>query len=214
MGKLYSYNSKLKSGYALMLSIVVSSIVLSIGLSLFNIVQKELILSATGRDSQFAFYSADGGIECALYWDIKQLAFPESGVDWYLVSEPPTPGTGGADCGLTDFTDSSSRYVAALNDGGTAYECVTNPGPPPVTSCSGNENDIVTVTFQVKFQNAVSDASPGSCAQVTITKDDPDNGGTDPVRTTIESKGYNDECQSDGAFDNPALVERAISVVY
>ena len=47
-------------GYALILSIVVSSVVLSIGLSLLNIVQKEIILSATGRDSQFAFYAADG----------------------------------------------------------------------------------------------------------------------------------------------------------
>src|SRR3989344_3339343 len=110
MEKQHFYNSKPESGYALMLSIVVSSIVLSIGLSLFNIVQKELILSATGRDSQFAFYSADGGVECAMYWDIKKLAFPESGADWYLVSNPPAPGASGADCGLTDFTALSSQY--------------------------------------------------------------------------------------------------------
>ena len=34
-----------------------------------------MALSGTGRDSQFAFYAADVGAECALYWDLKHHVF-------------------------------------------------------------------------------------------------------------------------------------------
>src|SRR3989344_8638979 len=104
-------------GYALMLSIVVSSIVLSIGLSLFNIVQKELILSATGRDSQFAFYSADGGIECALYWDIKQLALPANLAESQGDNSPTEPVHTGTECGETDFSGGGGVWEASISDG-------------------------------------------------------------------------------------------------
>lgn len=33
--------------------------------------QKEVFLSTLGRDSQYAFYAADAGAECALYWDFR-----------------------------------------------------------------------------------------------------------------------------------------------
>lgn len=62
-------------GFTLLLSVLIASLLLSIGLSIFNIALKELILSSSGRDSQFAFYAADSGTECALYWDIKESAF-------------------------------------------------------------------------------------------------------------------------------------------
>lgn len=58
-------------GYVLLLSILVSGIILSIGVGIANITLKGLVLSSTSRESQFAFYAADGGNECALYWDVK-----------------------------------------------------------------------------------------------------------------------------------------------
>ncbi len=195
-----------RGGYALMLSIVVSSVVLSIGLSLLNIVQKELILSGTGRDSQFAFYAADAGLECVLYWDIHEQAFPSSETDWNSGAPPLSSGDG---CGKTDFGDSGeSQWIAVLDDGATPYGCVT-AGDPPVTTCSGHEDDIVTLTFQIDF--SAQDAPHGSCAKITVTKTgNGQTGGNYEVRTTADSKGYNDEC----SLDNPALVERGISVSY
>jgi len=58
-------------GFTLLLAALVSSIVLALGTSIFVLAQKELTLSSTGRDSQFAFYAADTGAECALYWDVR-----------------------------------------------------------------------------------------------------------------------------------------------
>ena len=32
---------------------------------------RQVLLSGTGRDSQYAFYAANTGIECAMYWDLQ-----------------------------------------------------------------------------------------------------------------------------------------------
>lgn len=57
-------------GFTLVISILIASLVLSVGVSILNISLKEKQLSASGRDSQIAFHNADSGIECALYWDL------------------------------------------------------------------------------------------------------------------------------------------------
>ena len=70
-----SYPRPGEHGFTLLLAALISSIVLALGTSIFGIVQKELILSSIGRDSQHAFYAADSGAECALYWDIRHELF-------------------------------------------------------------------------------------------------------------------------------------------
>ena len=62
-------------GFTLIFSVLISSILVALGSAIFDLVSKEIILSSAGRESQFAFYAADTGIECALYWDYKQNAF-------------------------------------------------------------------------------------------------------------------------------------------
>lgn len=61
---------KQQYGVALLLSLLVVSAALSVSLGVANMVLGELLLSSTGRDSQIAFYTADSGVECALYWDL------------------------------------------------------------------------------------------------------------------------------------------------
>ena len=84
-------------GFTLLLSALIASIALSIGTSIFVLAQKELTLSSIGRDSQFAFYAADSGAECALYWDVRNQLFPTS-----------TPTTVSVACdGQTNQTDAT-----------------------------------------------------------------------------------------------------------
>lgn len=66
-------------GFTLFISILVGSLMLSIGFSIFNLTFKELLLSASARDSQIAFYAADTGLECALYYDQKENVFTITG---------------------------------------------------------------------------------------------------------------------------------------
>ncbi|MCK5021640.1 MAG: pilus assembly PilX N-terminal domain-containing protein [Candidatus Pacebacteria bacterium] len=60
------------NGFVSVLAILLANVFLILGLSVFNIASRELTLSSGARESLFAFYAADGGMECALYWDIKQ----------------------------------------------------------------------------------------------------------------------------------------------
>ena len=60
-----------KRGFALLFAVFIAGLMTTIGLAIFNITIKEVTLSGTGRESQFAFYAADTGAECALYWDSK-----------------------------------------------------------------------------------------------------------------------------------------------
>jgi len=64
-----------EGGFTILLAALVASLVLSLGISVFAIAQKQLILSSLSRTSQYAFYAADTGAECALYWDLRHLAF-------------------------------------------------------------------------------------------------------------------------------------------
>lgn len=61
-----------KRGFALTLALLIVSIVTSIGLSVFEIFFIELGLTRNINESQHAFYAADTGGECVLYWDLKK----------------------------------------------------------------------------------------------------------------------------------------------
>lgn len=50
---------------------LVGALALGIGLAIYDLTARELDLSATATQSQYAIYAADSGAECALYWDNK-----------------------------------------------------------------------------------------------------------------------------------------------
>jgi hypothetical protein len=63
-----------RSGFALLFSIVVVSVVVITTLAVSSIVRRGLELTSVGERSMEAFFAADAGLECALYWDIKERA--------------------------------------------------------------------------------------------------------------------------------------------
>ena len=77
MKKLFAHHA-VKRGFTLLIAVLVSSVMLSIGVAIYNIVSKQVILSSAGRESQFAFFAADTGVECVLYWDSNFDAFSSS----------------------------------------------------------------------------------------------------------------------------------------
>ena len=68
-------SSSKKRGFVLLIAVIVASLMLVLASAMFTLVQKEIILSSLGRDSQYAFYTADSALECALYWDFQKQAF-------------------------------------------------------------------------------------------------------------------------------------------
>ena len=79
-------------GFTLLLAAIISSIVLSLGVSIYQIVSKELALSSLGRDSQLAFYAADTGAECALFWDVRFGYFATSAPATVVAPDPRCDG--------------------------------------------------------------------------------------------------------------------------
>lgn len=64
---------KKEKGFTLLFAVLLAVLVLAVGTSVINIAMKQVILTGIGRESQFAFYAANTGIECALYWDYRDL---------------------------------------------------------------------------------------------------------------------------------------------
>lgn len=62
---------KKNQGFTLIISIVVTSMMLIISFAVVNIAVRQLVISSSNEQSQIAFYNADSGIECAVYWDFR-----------------------------------------------------------------------------------------------------------------------------------------------
>jgi Tfp pilus assembly protein PilX len=79
--KFFKFQSRIcdsRRGMTLFISISIVSILLMIIYSLVSIVIKGTQFAATGRESQYAYYAAESGLECAIYWDTEADAFATS----------------------------------------------------------------------------------------------------------------------------------------
>ena len=63
-----------RQGFALLVAVIFMSVVLTLGLALGSLGYKQQILASGAIASQYAFYAADAGMECALYAD-QQLDY-------------------------------------------------------------------------------------------------------------------------------------------
>lgn len=62
-------------GIALLFTLLIISVAISLAIGVFNIILGELEIGEGSRESMRAFYAADSGVECILYWDLKEQAF-------------------------------------------------------------------------------------------------------------------------------------------
>jgi len=69
---------KKNKGMTLFIAVTIMGILLFISFAVVNITIKATLFASSGRDSQFAFYAADSGLECALYWDSQFDSFSTS----------------------------------------------------------------------------------------------------------------------------------------
>lgn len=58
-------------GFTLFMAVIVMSTLLLVAVGIVTLAVRQLLTSSSARESQYAFYAADSGIECALYWDIQ-----------------------------------------------------------------------------------------------------------------------------------------------
>ncbi|MES2087855.1 MAG: pilus assembly PilX N-terminal domain-containing protein [Patescibacteria group bacterium] len=94
-----------QKGFALLFAVLASSVFLSIGIAIWNISLRQVLFSSFGRESQVAFYAADAGIECALFYDTKH--------DYFNPDDPATV----MNCGGGDvMIDPDANPVFTISD--------------------------------------------------------------------------------------------------
>jgi hypothetical protein len=155
-----SYKSG-ERGFSLFIAMIVSAVLLIIAVAVTDMATKETIFSSFGRESQYAIFAADAGIECALYWDSKFNSFATS-----------TPGAPINCNGVTMSTGGSIPSGQAQ-----ATSTLTRIGG------GGNSNPTSAFGFSLNSGTNLTNA----CAIVTVNKyyDGPD------LITHIFSRGYN-----------------------
>lgn len=67
-------SNRANKGIAIYLAVVVTAALILVSFAVLSLAIKEIGTSAAARDSQGAFYAADSGVECALYWDLKNAS--------------------------------------------------------------------------------------------------------------------------------------------
>lgn len=76
MKKLFNTYFSDNRGITIYIAVTITAALILVSFSIINITLKQITLSSTGRDSQAAFYAADSGIECALYWNLRNPTNP------------------------------------------------------------------------------------------------------------------------------------------
>lgn len=96
----FSFSRRKNSdGYTLLVAALIGTFLLSISFSIVTLTAKEVRLAAATRDSQLAFYAADIGIECGIYWDIKY----SGGASAFATSSSSNEPSSGINCSQNDI---------------------------------------------------------------------------------------------------------------
>jgi Tfp pilus assembly protein PilX len=162
--KLKPVNIEIKSnkGFTLLVAIITTSLLLIVSFVVSNIALKQVLLSSASQESQYAYFNADSGLECAIHWDLKD---PTS-----------TPFNPSASSNIT--CNSQTMVVGGSNSSTFAFDLTKGCATVIVTKNINN-----TTTIQSKGYNT---CSPGAARKyergVEITYD---NGSVVPTYTNV-----------------------------
>lgn len=212
-------NSSSKRGVVLLISVLVASVALAVGLGVYQRTYKELYFSSFWKQTQIASVAADSGLECATYWDLHPSATPQC----FTVTVPGLVAGGSSATytytGGMEFVSTPTPQCPC--DTGGAYEC--NGGA--LGSFTGTDIGLIcydwwgsgfpSLIYDRTAVGGASGVSPGSfdldtyngCVKITITKPAPSG-----LSTRIEARGYNNTCAT--IATNPRTVERGLYVEY
>lgn len=134
-----------KKGFTLFIAIVVMGALLLISTSIVNIAVKQSLIANSGKESQVAFYAADTGMECALFWDVKN----SSGQSAFATS------TGSTIYCNRDSSNQSNQWVV----GGSSVSTINRIDFLPDPYCA-----IVTVTKNGDGTTVIESRGYNTCA--------------------------------------------------
>jgi hypothetical protein len=219
---------KREAAFVLLYAVMTSTIILAVGVSIISIALKQLAISTVGRESQYAFYAANTGAECALYWDfhgvLAEVVTGGAGTSYERLSvfdNPFSPGGREVDqpdemaqvrCARTPLMEDAGEATSCDELGGWCEE-ECEDGSSDLDVC--NRTEFTVFLGRVEGTGEIDETGP--CARVAIEKErgtgtggsfTPDAGGSN-LRTTVDSRGYN-YCDP----ENVRRVERGLRFTY
>ena len=115
----------------MLFSLLILTIVLSASLGIYNIVARQFKISQISRESDQAYYAADAGVECALYWDVIKKEFDKSNYNINCLSQ--------AKAGV--LSASSTSFYLSFNNGSCVRVDIDKTGPTAITAYGYNNGD-------------------------------------------------------------------------
>lgn len=173
-------------GFALLVSVIFTSVMLALGLILSSLAYKQTILASSAIQSQYAFYAADAALECLL------VADQQNGLFEYDIFDPGSP-------------------PLLTCDGTTAQ---TNPAVPTLpVPCKNGTNGCPANEAHVTER--ISLDGNKRCADVTVYKYKNGfvtPGGT--IYTYLFAQGYNVSCSTVATPNGTRFVSRGLNAYY
>jgi len=191
-------NISSNKGYTLLFAVLTAAVVLGVAAFIIDISRKQYILAAAARESTYAIYAADSGIECGADLVTNGLFGSTSGkrTDDITVPNGGTifcAGSGGIALQPVDVS-LINRPISGLYDGkhNNAPNAVQNSIRQWTANMALPDNECASVTF--------------TTGSLSATADQP--------AIAIDARGYN-ICKSNGVSEgpdtsNPNVVERAL----
>ena len=65
-------------GFTMLVAVIVTGMLLIVSFAVVNVAVRQLVIANSNEESQHAFYAADSGTECAVYWDFRGASSPFS----------------------------------------------------------------------------------------------------------------------------------------
>jgi type II secretory pathway pseudopilin PulG len=137
---------KKNKGFTLLIAIITTSMLLIVSFVVVNVALKQLVLANTAKESQYAFYAADSGTECAVYWDLHDSSRSEFATS--------TPGGGTIICNGQSPISTNTQTIPI-------------PGQSVLSLIGGGGTTNPTSIFWLDFTRAFSKG----CAIVRVTKE-------------------------------------------
>jgi Tfp pilus assembly protein PilX len=201
----HKFNQQKQSGIALLMTILVLGVVLSVTLAMVELSMQQLALSVDTKDSEIAFHAANAGLECARYMRRHASSSFEKGIT------PITPLCFGT-------TTPVIRRVAAGSEGivTTGAEGYSNVYRYKVSLASGINRcsviDMITMVVQSSStDDLVMTAPSGNLADVLPGYGaDRKRCAPGAVCTVAVVAGYNALCNgitADGVLKRQVLLE-------
>ncbi len=186
--------TKKSDGFALLITLVVVSVVLAIGLSLLFVTTKQYLLAITANESEKAFQAAQVGLECMRYHRASASTRSDllrEGGTW-----PPSLNCAGVAPNVGD-TEASTIYS---NNNRFLYKYI-------YTYTFGDNQCAEVSMYVADLRDASSDLS------YTLTGEGLDSVecSANTVCTAIFARGYNRECDD---LDSIYTIQREITIQY